>query len=261
MKRLFILSMVLVAALGLNAQNSVLHIRNFDNAVCRLVIDGYHVNNRSQMVTVDNVGAGYHNIELYATTYYGRRTQEALVYRGSIFIDRSSEIYAVINRAHRIEIERQLVLRPNSHDYDNHCDNNGHGNHHNDNHGNHGYPYYGAPEHHDDAHYDVPGYGYNDPYHYNQPMNENSFRSLLGAIQNASFESNRSSIAKQAIQSNYFTSAQVVQLLNQFWFEDTKLDIAKAAFNKVIDQENYYLVNNAFNFSSSVDELAQYLKY
>jgi hypothetical protein len=45
-----------------------------------------------------------------------------------------------------------------------------------------------------------------------------------------------------------------------FSFEATKLEFAKYAYNKVSDKENYYLVNDAFQFESSIEELNENIK-
>ena len=85
------------------------------------------------------------------------------------------------------------------------------------------------------------------------------FNQLKQTIGNAGFENTRLSIFKQALPYNYFTTAQVRELMDLFWFEGTKLDVAKLAYPKTVDQNNYYLVNNEFNFSGSVDELGNYI--
>ncbi|MCX7728498.1 MAG: DUF4476 domain-containing protein [Bacteroidia bacterium] len=40
-----------------------------------------------------------------------------------------------------------------------------------------------------------------------------------------------------------------------FSFEETRLEFAKYAYSKVIDKENYYQVNDAFQFENSIEEL------
>jgi hypothetical protein len=42
-------------------------------------------------------------------------------------------------------------------------------------------------------------------------------------------------------------------------FESTRLDFAKFAYTYTLDKENYYMVNNAFSFSSSVAELNNFI--
>jgi len=51
----------------------------------------------------------------------------------------------------------------------------------------------------------------------------------------------------------------VKELVGLFTFESSKLEIAKAAYGRTIDKNNFYQVNDAFTFSSSVDELSEYI--
>lgn len=92
-----------------------------------------------------------------------------------------------------------------------------------------------------------------------QPMCMSEFNQLKQTIDHAGFESTRLSIFKQALPYNYFTSAQVRDLMDMFWFESTKLEMAKLAYPKTVDQNNYYIVNNGFSFNSSVNELGEYV--
>jgi hypothetical protein len=91
-------------------------------------------------------------------------------------------------------------------------------------------------------------------------MNDNEFGRTLFSIGNERFENNKVNMAMQVINANYFTSSQVKQMLQLFSFENNKLDLAKKAYGKTIDQRNYYLVNEVFSFNSSKDELARYIR-
>lgn len=93
-----------------------------------------------------------------------------------------------------------------------------------------------------------------------QYMSGNDFRDLIRTLQNVSFESSRLNIAKQAISQNKMLSGQVKELMQFMWFESSKLELAKYAFNFTIDKENYYRVNNAFQFDSSIGELNEFIK-
>ena len=44
-----------------------------------------------------------------------------------------------------------------------------------------------------------------------------------------------------------------------FSFEDSRLDFAKFAYGHTYDLGNYYQINSAFTFSSSVDELNDFI--
>ena len=45
-----------------------------------------------------------------------------------------------------------------------------------------------------------------------------------------------------------------------FTFEDTRLDLAKYAYGHTFDIGNYYKLNDAFTFESSIDELNKYIR-
>ncbi|HWA05344.1 MAG TPA: DUF4476 domain-containing protein [Ignavibacteria bacterium] len=90
-------------------------------------------------------------------------------------------------------------------------------------------------------------------------MKKDDFKDLKSTINNRNFESYNSTIVKSAIDNNFFTSEQIVELLRYFTFEDTKLDIAKYSYKKVCDTGNFFKVYDAFDFESSVTELKNYI--
>lgn len=96
--------------------------------------------------------------------------------------------------------------------------------------------------------------------HYNSNlMDPNRFNQLIRMLGNEHFDDVRLSIARQAIASNDLTSNQVSAIMNKFTFESAKLKFAKLAYNRTVDRENYFIVNNQFTFSSSVSELNNYI--
>lgn len=90
-------------------------------------------------------------------------------------------------------------------------------------------------------------------------MNETAFGHLKEMIRNASFESSRMTIARQAISRHTMLSIQVRSLMEEFWFESSRLEFAKYAYNHTYDQENYYLVNGSFKFESSIKQLYDFI--
>jgi hypothetical protein len=94
----------------------------------------------------------------------------------------------------------------------------------------------------------------------NSAINDKSFYQLKQSIQNESFDDTKKSIALQAMRNNYFTSAQVKELVQLFTFESSKLDIAKQGYKNVVDKQNYFTVSDVFTFSSSKQELMQYIQ-
>jgi len=64
-----------------------------------------------------------------------------------------------------------------------------------------------------------------------------------------------------ALKYNWLTAQQVASIMNLFDFESTKLDFAKFAFSHTVDPQNYWIVNDAFSFSSSISDLQHYIGY
>lgn len=53
---------------------------------------------------------------------------------------------------------------------------------------------------------------------------------------------------------------QVKELLALFSYEDSKLELAKYAYDYTVDKGNYFMVNEAFSYSSSKESLMDYIK-
>jgi hypothetical protein len=95
---------------------------------------------------------------------------------------------------------------------------------------------------------------------YSYSMNPKDFDEAKATIKESSFEETKLSTAKEIISSNCLYADQVAQICKLFGFEDSKLDFAKYAYNHTIDRSNYFKVNNVFGFSSSKEELSNYIR-
>ena len=91
-------------------------------------------------------------------------------------------------------------------------------------------------------------------------MDARSFEMLKGALGRENFEKTRLEIAKQSIDRNNFNTMQVREMVLLFAFEDNKLDLAKYAYSHTVDKNSYFQLYNVFSFSSSKDELADYIR-
>jgi hypothetical protein len=91
------------------------------------------------------------------------------------------------------------------------------------------------------------------------PMNPNEFSDAKSSIESKSFEDTKMTMAKQIAGDRCMTVEQVKGVMGLFSFEDSKLDFAKFAYDHTYDISNYYKVNDAFTFETSVDELNQYI--
>lgn len=110
---------------------------------------------------------------------------------------------------------------------------------------------------------------YIDPVVYHAPvpapchfgMNDYDFDMLRNSIESKSFESTRMQIVKQVLSERMVSTRQVMQLMNLMWFESTKLELAKFAFSRTVDKQNYFRVNDAFTFERSITELNEFLRH
>jgi hypothetical protein len=101
--------------------------------------------------------------------------------------------------------------------------------------------------------------GYNGPVGCPMPMDQNSFQRLKSTITSKSFEESKLTIAKQVLNNNCLITSQVKELMLLFDFETSRLDFAKYAYGYTYDIGNYFMVNDAFTFESSIDDLNTYI--
>lgn len=92
------------------------------------------------------------------------------------------------------------------------------------------------------------------------PMTESEFTDVKKSIESKSFEETKMTMAKQIGSGRCFTVDQVKGMMGLFSFEDSKLDFAKYAYERTFDIDNYFKVNDAFTFESSVDDLNSYIQ-
>lgn len=92
-----------------------------------------------------------------------------------------------------------------------------------------------------------------------RPMNNGNFNSALQTIKNQGFDESRLKTAKQIAQNNCLNTNQIVEICKIFGFEETRLDFAKFAFDACVEPQNYFKVNNVFSFTSSADELNDFI--
>jgi hypothetical protein len=87
-----------------------------------------------------------------------------------------------------------------------------------------------------------------------------SFSKAKDNISGNSFEDSKMTVAKQVTKANCMTAAQIAEIMSLFSFEDSKLQYAKYAYDYCFNQGDYYEVNTAFTFESSIEDLNQYLE-
>jgi hypothetical protein len=256
-----------------------------------LLIDGYTVGEKYKNGTsyyVNDINSATHRIQLYkqSNSIFGGNNQK-LVYDNSIFLKTNTETTISVNLFGNVVINEQ----PLGNTGNNNGGWNGSGNNNNNNNGSwngsnsgisndnkhrghncDGKKGKGHKKHkHNDDDDDDNSWnnnGNNNNGNWNSgnggwnntkaAINDKAFYQLKQSIQNENFDDTKQSIAAQAMSSSYFTSTQIKELVQLFSFESSKLSVAKLGYKNTIDKSNYFLVNDAFSFSSSKQELMQY---
>lgn len=90
-------------------------------------------------------------------------------------------------------------------------------------------------------------------------MSASDFASALSTVKGQGFDETKLKTAKQIAGGNCVNATQVAELCKAFGFEESKLDFAKFAYDRCTEPQNYFKINNVFGFSSSVDELTEYV--
>lgn len=80
------------------------------------------------------------------------------------------------------------------------------------------------------------------------------------SISSSSFSETQLKTAKTFTKNNCLSVAQIKEVIGLFSFEESKIEYAKFAFTYCVDKKNYYQVVDAFTFSSSKDELNEFLE-
>lgn len=102
--------------------------------------------------------------------------------------------------------------------------------------------------------------GYSGPIGCQWPMSPIDFSNVKNSISSKAFEDSKYTIAKQVLNSNCLLTYQVKEIMLLFSFEETRLDFAKFAYGRTYDIGNYYQLNDAFTFESTIDELNEYIE-
>lgn len=96
---------------------------------------------------------------------------------------------------------------------------------------------------------------------YHSAMTEASFNDLYNNIRSKWLPFGKYNAAVDAFNSsnNYFTASQVRQIIALLSSESNRLDLAKMAFDNIVDPQNISQLYDLFSSQSSIDELKRYI--
>lgn len=82
---------------------------------------------------------------------------------------------------------------------------------------------------------------------------------IKNVVEEENFSDKKIMIAKQALKGKCMSVQNIITISESFDFEDKKLEFAKFAYDYTYDVDNFYQVNKIFDFSSSKEELNEYV--
>jgi len=261
MKKIFTLLASFVLSIGLFAATakpkSTLTIQSADRTAIKVVIDGRRFEPNDNFMRIQGLEAGSHQVKIYRQrnngmfTIFGSRYE--VIFNSMVSVQPRSNATISIDRFGRavVSTSRQGGWnnrdrdwdRNNDYDRDNDFDfdrGSRAGDYGNDRGGRYG--------------------DYDNNYGYNNVMTSQEFQQVLQSIDREWLESNKMKSASHIVATNTLTSAQVKQMVMLFGIESNKLDLAKQAYKNTVDKRNYDIVSDAFNFNSSRDELARFIR-
>ncbi len=206
-----------------------------NNSDLKIEVDGRRFNMQDNSITISNLNEGYHTVKIFKGRRkngngngFGFGKKQDVVYNSSVYLKRGFHLDITVNRFGKVLVdERRMDRNDEWYNEDEYDDHNGGDSWDN-------------------------GYG--------NVMSGREFESVKEQIRKEWFENNRLTSAKTIIDKNNFTAQQAKEMVLLFGFENNKLEIAKYAYRKTVDKQNYYMVNDAFTFSSSKDELARFIR-
>lgn len=242
MKKIFTLFTVLILSANVFASfnESRISITTMTNVPIKVIIDGRQVQENNGTIRISNLNPGYHRIQIFSGNRNngnrdrrergrGNNNQQGdLIYNSTLNVRSGMHTDILINRFGRVFVDEQ----PFDNRYDDDWDRNNNGGWNNNGNNNNSW---------------------------GRAMDYQTFLQLKQTVEREAFDDNKLSIIKSVLPNNRVTSAQVKELVQQMSFEKNKLEMAKFAYRYTTDRGSYFIVNDAFSFSFSKSELAQYI--
>ena len=199
------------------------------STLMKVEVDGRNFSLKDNSIILGYLTEGRHQVKITRTKNSGSfRSKTEVIYNSSVFLKKGFHLDLTINRFGKVVMDEQRIDLNND--------------------------WYNDEE----DYYNSDNDGWNNGN--SNVMSAREFNDLKDQIRKEWFESNRLTSVKFIIDKNDVTTQQVKDLMLLFTFESNKLEVAKYAYCKTVDQRNYYQVNDVLGFSSSKEELARFLR-
>lgn len=218
-----------IPAMAQYSQRSVLEIRMNDHEPIVVSVDGRYYNKHGRTVTIGNLPRGWHDLRVYEYLEYKKGGARAkLLYTGRIRIDAGTVTHCVVDRQTGRMRTRTMDIEDAYLDYD-------------------------QPDNND---------RYNDNERHERKsnaLNNEDLNDLKARVEDRITDTERLKLMKSVLEQRTYYSVQVRTMVDWLAFESSKLDFAKWSYERALDKQDYWKLEDVFSFSSSKDEFNQYI--
>lgn len=212
------------SAFARNDERSVLEIRLNDHSPLIVTVDGRNYDKHGRTVTVGNLPKGWHDLKVYQYLEYkdgGGRAK--VIYKGRIRINAGTVTKCIVD----VQSRR---MRINTMDIED------------------AYVEYDRPEH-------------NDHYENDNQLRNDDLKDLQARVEDRITDTERLKLMKSVLADRTYFSVQVRTMLDWLAFEGSRLDFAKWSYERIIDKQDYWKLEDVFTFSSSKDEFNKHINH
>lgn len=234
-RRMVILLLIVLTSISTQAQyreKSVLEIRLNDHSPLVVSIDGRNYNKHGSNITIGNLPEGWHTLRVYKYMEYKQGGGRAkLLYTGRVRIDGGTVTRCIVDiQSQRMRIKTMDVVDA--------------------------YVDYEAQQEKTDIDQNQNNA---DNYQNKNLLTRQDMADLKKNVEGTATDIDRVKLLKSVLEKKNYYSNQVREMLGWLAFESSKLEVAKWAYDRVLDKQDYWKLEDVFSFSSSKDEFNKYI--
>ncbi|MBZ0097967.1 MAG: DUF4476 domain-containing protein, partial [Taibaiella sp.] len=98
------------------------------------------------------------------------------------------------------------------------------------------------------------------PYANSNVLNNEDLKDMEARVEERITDTDKLKLMKSVLEDRTYYSVQVRTMLNWLVFESSRVDFAKWSYERVLDKQDYWKLEDAFTFSSSKDEFNEHIR-
>ena len=211
-------------AMAQYSQRSILEILMNDHEPIVVSVDNRYYDRHGRTITIGNLPRGWHDLRVYEYLEYKKGGGRAkLLYTGRIRIEAGTVTRCIVDRQTGRMRTRTMDIEDAYLDYD-------------------------QPDN-DNERAD----------RNNSILNNEDLNDLKARVDDRITDTEKLKLMKSVLEQRTYYSVQVRTMMGWLAFEDSRLDFAKWSYDRVLDKQDYWKLEDVFTFSSSKDEFNQYI--